>query len=87
MHVAHLLVRHQYEAEDLWRRCQQGEDFAELARKYSQCPSAAQGGDLGQVNPRRLDADFVEAAEELTPGQISRPVRTKFGYHLIQRVK
>lgn len=85
VHVAHILVAHRHEAEDLVRRLQAGEAFEELARKHSACPSAARGGDLGAVDDRRLNEDFREALELLAVGQISGPVRTRFGYHLIRR--
>lgn len=84
IHVSHILVEQKYQAEDLLKRLQDGEDFAELARKHSRCPSAARGGDLGEVDPRRLDRDFAEAADRLKPGEISGVVRTRFGYHLIR---
>ena len=81
--LKHILVAHKYEAEDLLRRLQGGEDFAELAKKYSTCASAASGGDLGVVALHRLDADFAEAAKSLTPGKVSAVVKTRFGHHLI----
>lgn len=84
--VSHILVKHQYEAEDILRAFAEGKSFEELAQKHSQCPSSAGGGDLGLLASERLDADFEEAAVMLKVGQItSKPVRTKFGYHLIKR--
>lgn len=85
LHVAHILVDHRYELEDLLKRLQAGSSFEDLARKHSKCPSSARGGDLGPVDSRRLDPDFAEAAESLKAGEISKAVRTRFGYHLIQR--
>lgn len=87
MKLSHILVRHQYEAEDIAKKLSEGQIFSELARKYSTCPSAPEGGRLGDLTGKmnRLDADFREAAELLKPGQCSKPVRTKFGYHLILR--
>lgn len=86
MRIKHILVHNKYEAEDLLRFIHEGKSFEELATKYSTCPSAPQGGDLGEVQSRRLDPDFLEAAEILKSGQISKvPVRTRFGYHLIKR--
>jgi parvulin-like peptidyl-prolyl isomerase len=86
IHVAHILVGQKFEAEDLLRKLSEGKPFDELARKFSKCPSAANGGDLGEVDGRRLDADFLEAALALGPGGVSVPVRTRFGYHLIKRL-
>ncbi len=59
-------------------------DFADLAREYSQDGSAKQGGDLGWVNPGRFVPEFEEAMNALRPGEISEPVVTRFGVHLIQ---
>lgn len=84
IHVSHILVDHKYQAEDLLRLLKEGAEFADLARKHSRCPSASRGGDLGEVDARRLDRDFAEAAESLRPGQLSGVVRTRFGYHLIR---
>ncbi|MDD4857863.1 MAG: peptidylprolyl isomerase [Candidatus Krumholzibacteria bacterium] len=62
-----------------------GGDFAELAKKYSDCPSAKFGGSLGTINLADLNnPPFEEAARALAIGQVSRPVLTEFGYHLIK---
>jgi len=62
-----------------------GGDFAKLAEKYSQDPgSAAKGGDLGWVPPGALAPQFEAAMNQLKPGQLSEPVRTQFGWHLIE---
>lgn len=61
-----------------------GTDFAELAKKESQGPSASRGGDLGYFARRRMDPKFSEAAFNLKPGEISDPVKTNFGYHIIK---
>ncbi len=86
MRVRHILVKHKYEAEDLLRLLQSGHDFAALAKKYSQCSSAKEGGYLGDLKGKKLDPDFLEAVEILKPGTVSSPVRTRFGYHLIERL-
>lgn len=85
MRLSHILVEQKFEAEDLERKLAAGTSFETLAQRFSKCPSAPQGGDLGDIELRRLDEAFAEAAETLNPGQISGPVRTKFGYHLIRR--
>jgi peptidyl-prolyl cis-trans isomerase SurA len=59
-------------------------DFAELARVHSDDASAARGGDLDWVYPGDTVPDFERAYQELKPGEISEPVRTPFGFHLIQ---
>ena len=84
--ISHILVTHEYEAEDLLKLLQKGKSFEELARKFSKCPSAAAGGDLGDLTPGRADEDFETAAFALKAGHYSsKPVRTKFGYHIILR--
>ncbi len=83
--ASHILVKHEYEAQDLERALGQGKDFAELAKKYSQCPSAKDGGDLGWLTGGKTVEEFEEALAVLQPGQVSKPVRTRFGYHLIKR--
>ena len=88
MRFRHILVKHEYEAQDILRKLEAGEDFTSLARKFSTCGSAANGGDLGDLTGKmnRLDDDFREAAETLKVGDRSLPVRTRFGYHLILRL-
>ncbi|MBN2707190.1 MAG: SurA N-terminal domain-containing protein, partial [Deltaproteobacteria bacterium] len=61
-----------------------GGDFAELAKKYSQGPSASSGGDLGWFGRGAMVGPFEEAAFALKPGEVSPPVRTRFGFHLIK---
>lgn len=86
VNVSHILVDKEFEAQDLLRALKDGKSFEDLAKKYSKCPSAAQGGNLGEVALSRLDEDFADATMLLKTGEISsKPVRTKFGYHLIKR--
>jgi peptidyl-prolyl cis-trans isomerase SurA len=61
-----------------------GADFADLARQYSEDGSAARGGDLGWLYPGDTVPDFERAMDALQPGEISQPVQTPFGWHLIQ---
>ncbi|NUN06858.1 MAG: peptidyl-prolyl cis-trans isomerase [Bdellovibrio sp.] len=84
--ASHILVQHQYEAEDILRALQAGKSFEDMAKKFSKCPSATQGGDLGYFKRGRMDEDFEDHVFALQVGQTSsKPVRTKFGYHLIKR--
>jgi len=83
--AAHILVPSREEAEDVIDRLNNGADFAELAREVSQDPgSAARGGDLGCVALGRLVPEFERAALGLQPGQVSGPVQTQFGWHVIR---
>jgi len=61
-----------------------GADFAELARVHSEDSSAARGGDLGWIYPGDTAPDFERAMDALKPGEISQPIKTQFGWHLIQ---
>jgi len=81
----HILVTNEYEAEDLVKKLNEGKSFEELAQKFSKCPSSARGGDLGEFQRGRMVPEFEAAAFALGANEVSKPVRTKFGYHLIQR--
>ncbi|MGE3165716.1 MAG: peptidylprolyl isomerase [Planctomycetota bacterium] len=62
-----------------------GGDFAELAKQYSDCPSAASGGDLGTFGRGAMVADFEKTAFALQPGKYSEIIRTPFGFHIVYR--
>lgn len=81
----HILVAQEYEAKDLLKKIEQGENFEDLAAKFSTCPSRKNGGDLGEFGRGRMVPSFDTAAFELKVNEISQPIRTQFGYHLIQR--
>ncbi len=81
----HILVGEEFEAKDLLRKLNEGKSFEELAKTFSKCPSSARGGDLGEFGRGRMVAPFDEAAFALQVNEVSPPVRTQFGYHLIQR--
>lgn len=70
--------------DNLRERLVNGGNFAELARQYSEDGSAANGGDLGWVNPGDTVPQFEKAMNALQPGEISQPVRSPFGWHIIQ---
>lgn len=71
--------------EEVQKRLQQGEDFAALAKELSQDPgSAANGGDLGYAGPGVYDPAFEEALYSLKEGEVSAPVRSQFGWHLVK---
>ena len=74
-------------AQDLLARANKGEAFETLAKNYSDCPSAQQGGDLGFFRQGQMVPPFDQAAFSLKPGQISNIVETQFGYHIIKRVQ
>lgn len=73
------------EAEELIERIREGENFAELAEAFSDDPgSAARGGDLGYFSRGRMVAPFDSAAFATEPGQVTGPIRTQFGVHIIK---
>lgn len=82
--ASHILVKTEIEAIELLTQLKNGKDFAELARKHSLCPSGKNGGDLGFFTRGRMVKEFEDTAFNLEKGQISNPVKTKFGYHLIK---
>lgn len=95
-HARHILIKPsevvsdsdaQHRLEDLKERLENGGSFAELARLHSEDGTAAKGGDLGWVNPGDTVPDFEKAMNELKPGQISAPVRSPFGWHLIEVIE
>jgi len=72
-------------AEEIYEQIRDGADFADMAEKYSEDPSAALGGDLGFIQLGDLrDRAFAEAAAKLKPGEVGPPVRTSLGYHIIK---
>ncbi len=71
---------------DLRARAVAGDDFAGLAKEYSEGPSAASGGDLGYFGRQDMVPSFSDAAFDLEPGQVSDVVVTTYGYHVIQMV-
>ena len=80
----HILVDTLEQMQEIKTEITNGMSFEEAAQKYSKCPSAAQGGSLGSFTRGRMVPEFEKAAFELEVGEISEPVKTQFGYHLIQ---
>ncbi|QGT99022.1 hypothetical protein SYNTR_0429 [Candidatus Syntrophocurvum alkaliphilum] len=83
--IFHIVVDQEQEANIILTKLNEGQEFAELAKTYSLCPSKEDGGDLGYVNENsNFDAIFKEAALSLNTNEItSEPVKTDFGYHII----
>ncbi|WDP88616.1 MAG: SurA N-terminal domain-containing protein [Desulfobacter sp.] len=72
------------EADDIYEKATKGGDFAELAKTYSQGPTGPKGGYLGKFDRRSMVKPFGDAAFAMTAGEISKPVRTQFGFHVIK---
>ena len=81
----HILVSEEFEAKDLEKKLAEGKTFEELAQTFSKCPSGKSGGDLGEFGQGRMVPSFDKAAFALGVNEVSPPIRTQFGYHLIQR--
>lgn len=83
--ASHILVNSEDEAREVEEKLKKGEDFASLARAMSKDKASAEkGGDLGYFGRGRMVPEFERAALNLNPGEISSPVRTRFGYHIIK---
>ena len=80
----HILVPAKETCEDLKTQIEAGADFAEIAKKHSQCPSSAQGGDLGEFSPGQMVPEFDQVVFTAEVGKVHGPVKTNFGYHLIE---
>lgn len=84
LRARHILVKTEEEARDVVEKVNRGGDFAELAKETSTGPSKTQGGDLGYFTKGQMVKEFEEAAFALKPGDVSEPVKTQFGWHVIK---
>ena len=80
----HILVDTEQECLDLKSRIEAGEDFAEVAAAHSNCPSKAQGGELGQFGPGMMVKEFDQVVFSADVNTLQGPVKTQFGYHLLE---
>ena len=82
----HILVNSEATCSDLKGQIEGGADFAEVARQHSSCPSKNNGGDLGEFTPGRMVAEFDKVCFDPSTeiGTVYGPVKTQFGYHLIE---
>ncbi|MBT3983240.1 MAG: peptidylprolyl isomerase [Bacteriovoracaceae bacterium] len=83
----HILLGDLDEAKEIVELIRQGQDFGDLAREYSECETAAKGGELGSFFSGKMVPEFERALYHLEDGEVSRPIKSKFGYHIIQRLK
>mmetsp|Transcript_21349 Transcript_21349/g.41845 ORF Transcript_21349/g.41845 Transcript_21349/m.41845 type:complete len:119 (+) Transcript_21349:92-448(+) len=83
--ASHILVPTEDEALKLKDRVAEGEDFADLAKQHSKCPSKGRGGALGSFGPGQMVPEFndVVFGKDYEVGVVHGPVKTQFGYHLI----
>ncbi len=80
----HILVATEDEAKDVKKRVEDGEDFTEVAKEVSTGPSGPQGGDLGWFGPGQMVPEFETVVKDLEKGDVSDPVQTQFGWHIIK---
>jgi peptidyl-prolyl cis-trans isomerase C len=84
VHARHILVPTEDEAKAILAQLKGGADFAALAKEKSKDPGAAEGGDLGYFTKEQMVPEFAEVAFKLGKGQLSDPVKTQFGWHVIK---
>ena len=80
----HILVESEDECNKIKSEIEGGSDFAELAKEHSMCPSGQRGGDLGSFGPGQMVKEFDEVVFSSEVGVVQGPVRTEFGYHLLE---
>ncbi|MGO3019186.1 MAG: peptidylprolyl isomerase [Anaerococcus sp.] len=82
--ASHILVKELEEAEKIYEEIQNGKSFEDAANEYSMDNQGQNGGDLGEFPKGTMVKEFEDALLELKEGEISKPVKTQFGYHLIK---
>lgn len=83
LHLHHILVKTEKEAKDVLDRLKKGEKFSDVASKVSICPSKSKGGDLDWLPKGSLLPEIEDVAFKMKNGQITGPVKSKFGYHVL----
>lgn len=82
--ASHILVDTKEDAAAIKEAIDNGEGFVTMAKRYSKCPSSAQGGDLGYFERGQMVKEFEDAAFSLPVGKVSEPIHSQFGWHLIK---
>jgi peptidyl-prolyl cis-trans isomerase C len=85
--ASHILLKKLSEAQKIRDDLATGADFKELAKKHSLCSSKNKGGNLGLFGKEKMVPEFWNACTKLQINQISEPVKSQFGYHIIKRTK
>ena len=80
----HILVDTEEQCNDLKKQIEAGADFAEVAKQHSNCPSGRKGGELGEFRPGQMVKEFDEVVFSAELNQVHGPVKTQFGYHLLE---
>lgn len=84
VNAQHILVKTEEQAREILSLLKQGKRFEDLAREKSLCPSRKKGGSLGWFGHGQMVKEFQKAAFSLKKGQVSQPVKTQFGWHIIK---
>ena len=83
--ASHILVKTEEEAKQILEILEQGnKSFEQIALERSSCPSKKKGGDLGFFGRQQMVREFENAAFKLKKGEVSQPVKTQFGWHIIK---
>lgn len=80
----HILVETEQQCEELKSRINNGEDFAAIAQEFSKCPSGSRGGDLGTFGQGQMVPEFDQVVFNEDLNTVHGPVKTQFGYHLLE---
>jgi len=80
----HILVSTEAQCNELKANIENGADFAEVARQYSSCPSRNDGGNLGTFGRGMMVPEFDQVVFSAPVGAVQGPVKTQFGYHLVE---
>ncbi len=80
----HILVKTEEACNDLKTQIDGGADFAALAKEHSDCPSGQKGGDLGEFGPGKMVKEFDDVVFTADVGTVQGPVKTQFGYHILE---
>jgi peptidyl-prolyl cis-trans isomerase C len=87
VHCAHILVKTEQEAKAIAEQLSKGASFSKIAMEKSMCPSGKKGGDLGTFGRGQMVREFEVCAFGLQKGQVSQPVKTQFGWHIVKRLE
>lgn len=82
--ASHILVKEEEKINEVNEKIKSGDSFEEVAKEHSECPSGKNGGDLGFFGKGKMVPEFEKAAFELSVGELSEPIKTDFGFHLIK---
>ncbi len=80
----HILVDTEKQCQELKDQIEGGAEFSDLAKQHSSCPSGEKGGDLGQFSPGQMVKEFDEVVFSADVNTVQGPVKTQFGYHLLE---